>query len=271
MNNSHQFSVSSVDGTELAVWVSGEGPPIVLVHGSFGDHTAWAVPVEFLNETFSVFAMDRRGFGASGDSDKYSIEDEFDDVASVVRAVTLQTGEAPILWGHSYGANCAMGGAARTDDVSHLVLYEPSFGLTYREGAIEAAEELLAAGDRAGAVELMLRDALDMSPEEISALKESPRWPNLLAGAHTAPRECRVEQSWVYQPGQFGGITAPTLMLSGSDSPDQLVQATLRAAEAIPGAAIAHMAGHGHFAHRSDPAMVIDLILPFVTDSLGSG
>ena len=44
-------------------------------------------------------------------------------------AVAARTGGPIVLWGHSYGANCAMGGAARTANVSHLVVYEPSLGL----------------------------------------------------------------------------------------------------------------------------------------------
>jgi hypothetical protein len=41
-----------------------------------------------------------------------------------------------------------MGGAALTTNVHHLVLYEPSLGLTYPSGAIDRIEALLDAGDR---------------------------------------------------------------------------------------------------------------------------
>lgn len=262
---SESFTVRSPDGTPLAVWVEGEGPPIVLVHGSFGDHTAWAVPIAELRRHFTTFAMDRRGFGQSGETGEYTIERDFEDVAAVVDTVAARTGKPVVLWGHSYGANCAMGGANLTAAVRHLVLYEPSFGLTYRPGVIEAAEEALAAGDRETAVARMLFDVLDMSAEEVDALRSSPRWPNLLAGAHTAPRECRVEQRWVYEPGQFDGVDAPTLLLSGSESTGDLVEATHHAAEAIPDARIHVLEGHGHFAHRADPSMVVSVIREFLS------
>ena len=83
-------------------------------------------------------AMDRRGFGASGDTADYSIERDFEDVAAVVDAVAARTGGPVALWGHSYGANCAMGAATLTSNVHHLVLYEPSLGLPYPPGSIEA-------------------------------------------------------------------------------------------------------------------------------------
>jgi pimeloyl-ACP methyl ester carboxylesterase len=31
----------SRDGTEIAYWTSGKGPPLVLVHGTTADHTRW--------------------------------------------------------------------------------------------------------------------------------------------------------------------------------------------------------------------------------------
>lgn len=258
------FDVRSPDGTPIAVFVDGEGPPMVLVHGSFGNHTAWTVPLGELRTHFTTFAMDRRGFGASGDGDTYSIERDFEDVAAVVDVVAERTGEPVVVWGHSYGANCAMGGADISRNVRRLVLYEPSLGLTYPEGAIEAAEAALAAGDREAALDHMLTDALEMSPDEIDALRSSPRWPNLLAGAHTGPRECRVEERWVYEPGRFAGIAAPTLLLSGGDSSESLTTATQRAAAALPDARVRVLDGHGHFAHRADPEMVVSIIREFV-------
>lgn len=264
VESTDQLIVTSTDGTRLAVWISGAGPPMVLVHGSFGDHTAWDVPLEVMNERYTTYAMDRRGFGASSDQEPYSIQREFDDVTAVVEAVADASDESAIVWGHSYGANCAMGGASRSTAVRNLVLYEPSLGLTYPAGAIEAAETALIKGDRDGAVRRMLLDVLEMSPEEVGALKASPRWPNLLANAHTTPRECRVEETWVYGPGQFSTIEARTLLLSGTESPKPLRDATTLAGERIPGAIIESLQGHGHFAHRTHPAMVAGIIAEFI-------
>ncbi len=238
---------------------------MVLVHGSFGDHEAWSVPVGELRTRFTTFAMDRRGFGESGDGEIYSIERDFQDVAAVVETVADRFGSAVTVWGHSYGANCAMGGANMSAAIRHLVLYEPSLGLTYPAGAIESAEAALAAGDRETAVVRMLFDVLEMSRAEIDELRSSPRWPELLAGAHTAPRECRVEEAWAYQPGQFDNIGAPTLLLSGSESPSSLIAATHRAADAIPNSRIHTLEGHAHFAHRTDPQKVVSVIQDFIS------
>ena len=106
-----RFDVCSTDGVSIAVWAEGDGPAIVLVHGSIADHTTFESLVAVLGGEFTTYAMDRRGFGASGDAPGYTIERDFDDVAAVVDAIAELTGGPVALWGHSYGANCAMGGS----------------------------------------------------------------------------------------------------------------------------------------------------------------
>jgi pimeloyl-ACP methyl ester carboxylesterase len=260
-----RLDVRSADGTALAVWVDGDGPPLVLVHGSLQDHTISDALVAELRGDVTTFSMDRRGFGASGDAVDYAIEREFEDVAAVIDAVAARTGGTVAVWGHSYGASCAMGGATLTDAIDHLLLYEPSLGLTYPPGSIDAVEAALAAGNREAAVVMVFETILEMTEQEIDALRSSPRWPARLATAPTVPRECRAEQGWTYRAGQFEGITAPALLLAGSASPPTLQRATNDALVAIRGARLHVLEGHGHIAHRTDPAMVAAIVRDFLS------
>jgi pimeloyl-ACP methyl ester carboxylesterase len=111
----------SRDGTAIAYWTTGEGPPLVLAHGSMGDHTAFDPLVAELRDTMTTLAMDRRGFGASGDAAGYALEREFDDVAAVVEAVAARTGGPVALEGHAhlaYRSDPAMVAAVIRDFVS---------------------------------------------------------------------------------------------------------------------------------------------------------
>jgi pimeloyl-ACP methyl ester carboxylesterase len=258
-----RFNIRSVDGTAIAVWVHGNGPAIVMVHGSIADHTTFDSFNAVLGGQMTTYSMDRRGFGGSGDTPEYSIERDFEDVAAVVDAVAARTGGPIALWGHSYGANCAMGGAALSDNVDHLVLYEPSLGIPYPPGSIAGIEAALARGDHDAAIVAVLVDILEMTDEEIGEFRASPLWPVRLAAAPTIPRECHAEEDWVFQPGQFDEITAPTLMLAGSESVPVVAEATTLAATAIPHVQIRVLEGHGHFAHRLDPALVTQIVVGF--------
>jgi hypothetical protein len=79
--------VISRDGTEIAYWTTGDGPPLVLVHGTTADHTRWRPLLPYLEPHATVHAMDRRRRGGSGDRPDYELAREYEDVAAVVDAV----------------------------------------------------------------------------------------------------------------------------------------------------------------------------------------
>ena len=258
------FGVQSTDGTTIRVWVHGEGPPIVLVHGSLRDHTIFDPLIAHLQSTMTTYAIDRRGFGASGDCDGYTFEQEFEDVAAVVEAIAARAG-AVALWGHSYGAGCVMGAATLTDKVSRLILYEPGLGIAYPPGWLEAHEEALAAGDAERVIRAVLIDILEMSEEEVERRRSTPQWPAYLNAAATVLREARTEHTWVYQPGALDRVRAPTLVLVGTETSPALMRSTLRAVAAIPGARAHVLGGHGHLAHMTHPGLIASIITQFVS------
>lgn len=255
--------LTASDGVSLAVWVDGSGPPLVLVHGSLQDHTANRALVDELTGDVTTYSLDRRGFGASGDAAGWSLDRDVDDLVTVVDHVAAEMAEPVSVWGHSFGANVAMGAAARSANVAALVLYEPSLGMTYPDGELGRLDEMIADGDRDGAVARYLRVALGLGDEDIAGLRASPRWRSMVDTVHTVTRESRAEQSW-HDDGRFASIQAPTLLLTGSDTPPDLRRATEAAAVAIGDPAIRVLDGHGHLAHRSDPALVARITGEFV-------
>ncbi len=57
---------SRVNGVQLYWELSaGSGPPVVLVHGSWGDHHNWDTVVAGLSRQLHVATYDRRGHSAS--------------------------------------------------------------------------------------------------------------------------------------------------------------------------------------------------------------
>jgi pimeloyl-ACP methyl ester carboxylesterase len=84
--------IASRDGTPIGVFSSGHGPALILVHGTTGDHTTFRVVGPMLATRRTVYAMDRRGRGASGDTLPYAIEREFEDVAAVADALATDRG-----------------------------------------------------------------------------------------------------------------------------------------------------------------------------------
>jgi pimeloyl-ACP methyl ester carboxylesterase len=255
-----RWEVKSGDGQSIAVWVEGDGPPLVLVHGSVSDHTVFAPLVGELRDEFTIFAMDRRGFGASRDDPGYSAEREFSDVAAVVDAVATRVGAPVGLFGSSFGASCALGAAPNLPSLRALVLYEPSLGLRYPPGSIDRMEERVAAGDNEGAIIEMAAQIAGLTEEQIAERRAAPNWPQRVATAPTMAREARVEENWDWQSEPVAGIAVPTLLITGSETPPELAEVTSLTAAAIPGARVHVLAGHGHVAHVSEPGVVAQVL-----------
>jgi pimeloyl-ACP methyl ester carboxylesterase len=258
-------TTTSKDGTRIAYRRSGEGPPLVLVHGTTADHSRWAPVLPAFEERFTVYAIDRRGRGGSGDSDDYSIEREFEDVASVVDSI----GEPANLLGHSYGALCALEAAPLTRNVRKLVLYEPGMNVTgeqiYPPGFIDRLDALLKAGDRDAVISTMFRDLVGMPQEEVEYLRSLPAWQERVKAAHTVPRELRADEAYRFDPERFGELGVPTLLLSGGDSPAFLKAADKAVDKTLPDCRIVVMPGHGHVAMDTGTDLFTGEVLRFLT------
>ena len=262
-------SVSSRDGTAIAYWTTGQGPPLVLVHGTPADHTRWTPLLPQLEPHFTVHAIDRRGRGASGDSSAYALEREFEDVAAVVDEIATATGGPVHVYGHSHGGIVAFGAATLTPNIHKLVLYEgwpvPNpdvFALPH--GLDSRMDALIAAGDRDGVVELLFRELEDMSDDDMAAFKAAPSWAGRVAAAHTITREVRGELTARLDPGLAGTITIPVLLITGERSADASTADIASVAAALPDARILLLEAQEHVADVLEPELFAERVLPFL-------
>ena len=109
-----------VNGKELAVEVTGDGPAVVLVHGLGGTSNFYQPQVAALAERFTVVRPDMEGSGRSPVAGTLSIEGFANDLAALIE--TLDAGPARVV-GHSMGTITVRSLAARRPElVSHLAL-----------------------------------------------------------------------------------------------------------------------------------------------------
>jgi pimeloyl-ACP methyl ester carboxylesterase len=260
--------VRSADGTPIAYWCSGQGRPLVLVHGTSADHTRWRTVLHLFEPHVTTCAMDRRGRGGSGDTEPYALEREFEDIAAVVDAAADEAGEPVDLFGHSHGASCALEAAVLTSSVRRLVLYEPP--LTFFPDhavseVIERLEKLLAEGRPEAVVETFFREIAQASDDDLEVLKSLPAWQSRVAAAHTIVREERVGLEYRFDASRFSALDVPTLFLVGSESPEFLRTSSAATADAVGNSEIAVLQGQQHVAMDTAPQLLADTVLGFLT------
>ena len=254
-------SVVSRDGTSIAGWRSGEGPPLVLIHGAAADHSRWAPVLPALEQRFTVFAVDRRGRGRSGDANDYALEREFEDVVAVVES----TGEAVNVLGHSYGGICALEAALLTDRIRTLVLYEPPLGfLVSPPHVVDRLQALLEAGRRDELLGFFMQEVAGLPPDQVELLRSLPAWEARLDAADTIPREERASREYVFDQSRFRDLNVPTLFLQGGDSPDPFKAAGEAVRAALPDCRVVVMPGQRHAAMDTGTDLFTAEVLKFL-------
>jgi pimeloyl-ACP methyl ester carboxylesterase len=261
-------TVLSKDGTPIAAFESGSGTPLLLVHGTTADHTTFRVVGPRLAETLTTGAIDRRGRGASGDTAPYSIEREFEDVAAVAEAGSVEFGRPVAVFGHSYGGRCALGAALLTPAIDRVICYEGAPappGRSYRPAGLEARlRERLAAGDPAGMLATFLAEVVGMTPAELDAYRANPVWPVRVAAAHTILRELEAEASTAASLDALGALRRPVLQLVGSASRPLFHAATHALDARLADGRIVEIAGARHAAHHTHPDEVVAAVRTFL-------
>jgi pimeloyl-ACP methyl ester carboxylesterase len=255
--------ISSRDGTMIGFRRSGAGRPLLLVHGTTADHRRWSALSPHFERNFTVYAMDRRGRGGSGDAPDYDIMREAEDVAALVQAI----GEPVFVLGHSYGGLCSLEAALLTDRMSRLILYEPPVPTgvpIYPTGVPEQIQALVDKRELEAALELFMRAVVRMPDHELETYRQLPMWKERIRLAPTISRELAVDRTYRFNAAKFAGLQVPTMLLLGGDSPPPFRQAIEMVNAALPDSRIIIMPGQRHIAMDTHPELFLKEALQFL-------
>lgn len=240
-------TVKSADGTPIAVEVSGSGPPLVMLAGAFCSRAATAPLAEALQDRFTVYNVDRRGRGDSGDTPRYTAETEVEDVAAVVEAA----GGSAAVFGHSSGANLALNAAAAGVPITGLALYEPPFVVDGSRPLLAAdlqqrLVDLVDSGRRGDAVDLYQMEAIGMPADVVAGMRNAPFRPALEQIAHTLVYDALAVGDLSLPAEELATVAVPVLVISGENSPPMLRSAAPAVAAAVAQGRSVELAGQTH-------------------------
>lgn len=255
-------TITTSDGTELAYSRAGEGPAIVFVHGSVSTRHPWFPVIEALADNFTCLIHDRRGRGDTRESDasvtSYGPETELTDIATMLELA----GPGAHLFGHSYGAVCALEFALRNELPGHLIAFEPPLPVPgpVAGDTLPRYRQAIAEGDPDAALTLALREIVRAPEPLVQGLRNSPGWSALTALAPTWTRELEVIDALDADGGQVERYRAlsgrPVDILLGTTTTQPHIDAAQRLHEVIAGSRLREMAGLHHFGHVEAPEAV---------------
>jgi pimeloyl-ACP methyl ester carboxylesterase len=258
--------VQSADGTRITYWCSGQGRPLLLVHGAGGDHHQWDAMRPSLDPHVTVVGIDRRS--SVGDpAARYSLEREFEDIAAIAA-----TFAGPVdLMGWSSGAICALHAALRLPNLRRLVLGEPPWLYDHMPAVSATLDRLLAAGELDGVLETFLREGVRVPEAGIAALKASPEWPGMVQRSRRYPREVAALIGWPFEALSFRALHQPVCFLVGGETPPNHHHRgyIARLAAVLPDFRVVELPGQDHFAPLRAPALVAEAVVTFLVAATG--
>src|ERR1700674_59467 len=229
--------VLSKDGTTIAFDRSGHGPPVILVTGALSDRSSWMGLPALLESRFTVFAYDRRGRGASGDTLPYAVAREVEDLEALV----AEAGGAAGAFGVSSGAALALEAAVRGVAISRLALFEPPYRVDEsapRQPADLSTKvaQLTSSGRPGEAVENFMTKAVGLPSEAVARMRSGPMWPGIEALAHTLLQDFEIMGDGSFPADRAASVRVPTLVLGSEGSAPWLRRAVQAVGDAMPNA-----------------------------------
>jgi pimeloyl-ACP methyl ester carboxylesterase len=254
-------AVTSRDGTTIGYRQVGQGPGLVLLHGTMESSQSHLQLAEALAGTFTVYLPDRRGRGLSGPfGDGYAVRKEVEDLD----ALLTKTGAQAVL-GVSSGAVILLQAALALPAIRKAVIFEPPLALdpSWSTDFEARYEREIAEGRTAEAMATAMVGA-QMGPGFLRAL---PRWlldrltasmmasedrnaksgdvtMRMLAPTHHYDALLIFELTGALE--SFGAIEADVLLLGGSQSPHYLKYALGELQKVLPRARRVVLPGCGH-------------------------
>ncbi len=143
-------AVESRDGTIIGYWKTGQGPSVVLLHGSMESARSHMLLASALAGDFTVYLPDRRGRGLSGPHrTDHSVRTEVEDLEAVV----TEAG-ASLAFGVSAGGAVVLEAARALPALRKVAVFEPALVM---DGAVHRIwlarfDQEIARGDVAGAM-----------------------------------------------------------------------------------------------------------------------
>lgn len=241
---------------------SGDGPPLVLIHGGEADHSMFNGLRSHLEKRFTVIAYDQRDSGKTiNPAEEYSLADLGDDAAALIRGLGYSRAH---VMGTSLGGLIAQALAARHGDVIDRLVLSSTWLLGKSPMEVNAEVFRTLAAYRANMAENAPKIATYFFPK--AYIEAHPEVIDIFRGSTRDAGQTTRRRSLTGKPieADLSSFKRPTLLMAGGE--DRLIPntATFAIAERIAHARRVVIPGVGHVSSIQAPHRVGDAIAGFL-------
>lgn len=234
-----------LEGLRVRMEVTGEGRPLILMHGWGCDHTTVRSIAATAAQTHTVYNMDFPGFGGSQEpAEVWGVELYTRLIEDLVRKEGL---ERPVLIGHSFGGRVSILYASR-NEVDKVVLVDAAGIKPKRSLKYYLKVYSFKAGKRFW--ELLL--GKEKAQERVDRIR-AKRGSSDYAGA--SPMMRRILSKVVNEDltDRLPLISAPTLLIWGENDTATPIADAKKMSRLIPGSGLVSFPGCGHYSFLDNP------------------
>jgi pimeloyl-ACP methyl ester carboxylesterase len=239
---------------------SGEGSPVVLVHGITESRRSWDPLLDRFARSHDVVAVDLRGHGESVSTGPYDVITLAADVHEVVEFLGLVN---PLMIGHSLGGTVVSAYAAMYPCQGVVNIDQPMRLTGFRE-ALQAVEPMLR-GDEASFQQVMTMvfegmrgEVPDSEWERLATLRRADQ--EVVLAIWAAVLESEIEDLESMVASLAMAITVPYLSIHGTD-PGEDYEDWL--CDLVADVRIEQWNGVGHYPHLVESDRFFDLLTEF--------
>lgn len=249
---------------------TGQGQPLIILHGLFGAGDNWLSVARLLEGEYRVILPDARNHGQSPHSADFNYKAMADDLLDLLDALDLK--EA-ILIGHSMGGKAVMNLAVdHPERVQKLVVVDiaPRFYPVHHQTILKAFSEIDLASlkSRKEADDAMAVYIKDVGTRQF-LLKNLTRTEGGEGfGWKINLPVIRENIENVGEPLPEGAIfDKPTLFIAGANSDYIRKEDEALIREHFPQAKVVYIPGAGHWVHAEKPQEVVEAIKGFISEN----
>lgn len=243
---------ASPDGTHIAYEHQGTGPTLILIDaaGQFRANSPLDELATLLAGDFTVVRYDRRGRGASTDTQPYAPEREVEDLAALIDAI----GGPAALYGYSSGCLVALHASAAGLPLRRIALLEPPIEPAHDDPGQRAFTTRLRGLTGAEAVEFFMA-GIGVPESVLAGMRDTPYWSAMVSVGATLAYDSMLSET--LDEDLLRRVTTPTLVLHSEGSGTDLTQMATVATEMLPHAVHRGLPGEWHTVPASTLAPVL--------------